>query len=310
MTDELLEEKKREERRRAFIALYVAEIIKMREASKLKAWKASVNAFFDNAIRKPEESLAKGFEKAYMLYSSAVYSQERRNEFFKLDETDPETAEVKENMRSVGLKESSFAVLAFAAVGEKLGKLFGFFSKKPLPQPPEEEDEINSIKLEAVVKAKQAIFDYKNEKPEIFAKILYGGLRIACEHFATENDSKEAAQWSIHVEDMLELVKSSPVLLKESGLTKGQLRIVEDIAGRGRALREGLVCIEKMSKEHMDGGINHSASEHSKNIASILKMQLSLVDRENTTSGWDVLEEELEKPEEKLEITKEVPQAK
>jgi len=289
MADELdlIEKKKKEELRKKFISLYMAKMIQAEEAAKFKAWQHSLDKFFGDAKKDPAKKIKEDIEFAYTCYAAAELSKERRKELFGLRADDPDAEKIQQGLAEVNLDKDDFSVIALAATQDNLTKVMKTLDKPYNSLEQDEAEEFDKIRAEAVVAAKEAIFAYQNDRPEIFARLLGGGLRLACEHFATEPDQKLAAQWSIHIEDMVRVLKSNPVLQKVSGLTEEQIAIADNIAGRGRALRDGLRVIEQRSKLSSDEINELSSDEKDKFIGDIIKMELSLQAREQLTKNWD-----------------------
>jgi len=284
---DLIEKKKKELLTKKFISLYMAQIIKAEEAAKFKAWQHSLDKFFGDAKKDPAKKIKEDIDFAYSCYAAAELSRERRKELFGLSSDDPDAEKIQQGLTQLNLDKDDFSVIALAATQDNLTKVMETLDKPYNSLEQDEVEEFDKIRADAVVAAKEAIFAYQNDRPEIFARLLGGGLRIACEHFATEPDKKLAAQWSIHIEDMVRVIKSNPILQKVSGLTEDQLAIAENIAGRGKALRDGLRVIEKRAKLSAEEIDELSSDEKDKFIGNIIRMEVSLEARDQLTKNWD-----------------------
>jgi len=289
---EFFEEKRLEELKKKkhaenyFLAVYFEKV----KEQALKDSVESINRFFENFSQKDKEArirLVKAIETATHLFNVGQLFEKNKNEFFKLDESKPETKEIKENLKKAKIPEEKFSSIALAFCGKQIKNVIGFFSKPKEQREPEEVAKFDKIRDESILAVKKGLFEYAKGKPELFAETLKEGLRIACDAFTKEEDKDKSMQWSMLAGDLLEVIEKDPVLMKSAKLNKNQLEIAKKVAFMGSAIKEGLKAVELMSKNALEGKAPESSYEKNKLLGAVANMETVALDRQEIVLNWD-----------------------
>jgi len=302
---EYFEEKRLEELKKKksaeayFLAVYFEKVKELA----IKESAESINRFFDALSQKSKEDrlrTLKAIEAATHLFNVGQAFEKNKNEFFKLDDSKPETKEIKENLKKANIPEEKFSSIALAFCGKQIKNVVNFFTKPKEQQEPEEVAKFNSIRDESILAVKKGLFEYAKGKPELFAETLKEGLRIACEAFTKEDDKDKSMQWSMLAGDLLGTIEKDPALLKAAKLNKNQLEIAKKVAFMGTAIKEGLKAVEIMSKNALEGKAPESSYEKNKLAGAVANMEVVALDRQEIVVNWD--DPVIEKPEIKAPV--------
>lgn len=292
--DALLEEKKKKDRE-AQNYFMAAKHDQQQAEFEQERFKKNLTAFLQPLKKEVKKVLPEAIQEAIRLMAVAELVTERKNQFFKLDDS-KESQEVKEDLKKSGITEEQFATVAFAGLGpDKMKTVANFFKKDSRNVPDEEIKENYKFRDEAVKSASNAIKAFVNGDPLILAHILAGGLRVGCEAFAMVEDKDSAMQWSIHTGEMLDLLKSKPELIEMSGLTKHQLKIAEDVVGMGRWIKSGLMAMDRLGAVDF-GKERISTYEDNSLKAAIVGMETYALEKKTVTVDWDAPEAVKEEP--------------
>jgi len=243
--EEYLEEYRKQQKQ--IWGFIIAAYLDKQAAAEVEAFRENLKALIPNFEELRKTDLGHTIQKVSEAYIESQIFTERRHDFYKLKDDDPDTPVIRESLAELKLEERDFETASFAAAGKKICKMADFF--RSLEKKSEKEvADAELIKKEGIAKAKEALIKYRNGDPERFAKMLADGLKAGCEVFSQVGEMKEALPWALYTQEVIKILDGDEKLLKSSGLDSYQLKTAKEIAKMGQDIKNGLEAVEIISK--------------------------------------------------------------
>lgn len=282
------EERKKQERERVralyyFTAAYLDRVEMKKTAAALRRID-SCNFF--NALEKPAKQ---GVLSTCML--GIKYAEVRRKmvenkrKFFVEELGENHAEEVRKTLSGTDFSEDHFATIAMCAADKHMKRCSDAILEKPIP--PEEEEQLKSIRMDSAERALEAIRNYQGGNLKGVAKLIKNGLEHSCKGFANAQNEEEMIEYSNMAAEIMFVIEQHPMLIKACDLKPHQLEIAKKTAELGDELRKGLMAVEVLIAAEQKDTIELTEKQRNDMLDLSMKTKKALFERQSMAKDWD-----------------------